>query len=240
MWTRPEPEPQPEPLPPLRRLGVHASDYAWAVSSIWEGARRPHPPERFRHGGLAPVVLVPGVLESWTMMRLIAERLNRAGHPVHVLPELRLNTAPLAEGAALVEEHLRAGDLRDAVIVAHSKGGLIAKLVLLGEEQERVARVIAIATPFAGSKLARWMPTRTLRSLHPSDPSIRDLVARTEADARIVSIHPPFDPHIPGGSRLAGAENVPTAESGHFRILGSPEVLDAVEHLAGHDPVTGS
>lgn len=237
---RTRPEPQPEPLPPLRRLRTHASDYAWAVSSIWDGARRPHPPERYRHGDLAPVILLPGVLENWTMMRLIAERLNDAGHPVHTLPELGRNTVPLTEGAALVEHALRENDLRDTVIVAHSKGGLIAKLVLLGEEQERVARVIAIATPFAGSELARWMPTRMLRSLHPSDPSIRDLVARTGADARIVSIHPPFDPHIPGGSRLEGAENVPIAESGHFRILGSPEVIDAVERLAEGGPATGS
>lgn len=237
---RTRPEPQPEPLPPLRRLGIHASDYAWAVSSIWDGARRPHPPERFRRGDLAPVILVPGVFESWTMMRLIAERLNRAGHPVHILPELRRNTAPVETGAGLVERCLRDNDLNGTVIVAHSKGGLIAKQVLLGEEQGRVARVIAIATPFAGSSLARWMPTRVLRSLQPNDPGIRALVARTEADARIVSIHPPFDPHIPDGSRLDGAENVPTAESGHFRILGSPEVLDAIERLADPGPANGS
>lgn len=216
----------------LRRLGIHASDYAWATARIWDGARAPDPPERYRSGDRAPVVLLPGVLERWTMMRLIAERLSRAGHPVHTLPELRRNTAPLADGAAVVERILRERDLHDAVIVAHSKGGLIAKRVLLGEESDRVSRVIAIATPFAGSSLARWMPSRTLRSLHPSDPGIRDLAARTEADARIVSIHPPFDPHIPSGSRLDGAENLAITESGHFRILGSPEVLDAVERLA--------
>lgn len=214
------------------RLDVSAADYAWALARIWEGAVRPAVPAGFGTGELGPVLLLPGVLEHWTMMRSIAERLNREGHPIHTLPELRRNTIPVSDAADLVAAFLRDRDLRDVIVVAHSKGGLIAKALLLGEETDRIARVIAIATPFAGSSLANWMPSRTLRALRPSDPTISGLVAQLEANSRIVSIHPPFDPHIPGGSRLEGATNVPIAASGHFRILGSPEVIDAVARYA--------
>ncbi|MBL3686109.1 alpha/beta hydrolase [Leucobacter zeae] len=166
------------------------------------------------------------------MMREIADRLNRVGHPIRTLPELRRNTIPIPAAAGLIARFLRERDLRGVVVVAHSKGGLIAKSLLLGEESDCIARVIAIATPFAGSSLATWMPSRTLRALRPADPTIAALVAELAVNARIVSVYPAFDPHIPGGSRLEGARNVPVSATGHFRVLGSPEVIDAVERHA--------
>lgn len=214
------------------RLDVSAADYAWALARIREGVLRPAVPAAYETGPLAPVLLVPGVLEHWTMMREIADRLNRVGHPIRTLPELRRNTIPIPAAAGLIARFLRERDLRGVVVVAHSKGGLIAKSLLLGEESDCIARVIAIATPFAGSSLATWMPSRTLRALRPADPTIAALVAELAVNARIVSVYPAFDPHIPGGSRLEGARNVPVSATGHFRVLGSPEVIDAVERHA--------
>lgn len=210
------------------RLAVRVLDYAWAVGRICDGLVRRRVPDEFRAGRLRPVLLIPGVLENWSMMRALAERLNRAGHPVHVLPELRRNTAPIDGGAALAAAYLRACDLQDVVIVAHSKGGLIAKQALLGPEAGRIRRVIAIATPFAGSALASWVPSRTIRALRPGDPMIRALVASAAVNGSIISIHPGFDPHIPDGSGLDGAVNLLVERSGHFRVLGSSEVHDAV------------
>ncbi|MBN9612886.1 MAG: alpha/beta hydrolase, partial [Actinobacteria bacterium] len=104
------------------------------------------------------------------------------------------------------------------------------------EAGERVRRVIAIATPLGGSQLANWVPSRTIRALRPSDPRIAGLSAELAVNARIVSIAPSFDPHIPEGSFLPGAINVPVAVSGHFRVLGAAEVIDAVLSAAGDPP----
>src|SRR5690606_5039800 len=127
-------------------------------------------------------------------------------------------------------------DLRDVLLVAHSKGGLIGKYAMLHEDPDgRIERMIAIATPFAGSVYARLFLVRAIRAFSPRDPTLRMLGEQLEVNRRITSVWGAFDPHIPGGSRLDGATNVPLRTSGHFRIIGQMELLDAVERAAaGH------
>ena len=182
-----------------------------------------------------PVLLLPGIYERWQFMRPVADLLRRRGHPVHVLTRLRWNTAPIAASAAHVAAYLEENDLRDVLVVAHSKGGLIGKYAMLHEDPEqRIARMIAIATPFAGSAYARLFVLPSIRAFSPRDRTLRLLAEQLEVNSRITSIWGAFDPHIPGGSRLEGATNVPLRTSGHFRILGQQELLDAVEHAAAH------
>lgn len=208
-------------------------DYGWAMREIGRGIARPSLPHRFTEGDLAPVLLLPGVLENWTMMRRIAELLSLAGHPVHALPELRRNTVSVVEASALGSAYLAANELRGVVLVAHSKGGLIGKRMLLGDVDGRIERLVTVSTPFGGSSLAVLIPHRTIRSLRPDDATIVELAGHTEVNERIVSIFPTFDPHIPGGSSLDGAKNVPLETSGHFRVLGEPAVVDAVVNAVG-------
>ncbi|HMS35644.1 MAG TPA: hypothetical protein PKA93_00660 [Arachnia sp.] len=212
----------------LVRGRAWGSDYWWVSRALAGGLVRRDVPAAYATGERAPVVLIPGVLEEWTMMRAIADALSAAGHPVHTLPELRRNTATVADAAVLVAIYLAARDLSDVVLVAHSKGGLIAKSVLLGEEARRVRRVVTVATPFGGSVLARLVPHPVVRSLAPDDATIVELAGRDEVNHLVTSICPAFDPHIPGGSRLEGATNIPVAAMGHFRVLADREVIDAV------------
>lgn len=217
----------------LARRGISwGADYAFALRSIRRGLLRPELPAEFAQGELRPVVLLPGVLEDWTMMRPVAGRLSAAGHPIHVLPELGRNTMGVTEGAALGTAFVRARGLTDVVLVAHSKGGLIGKRMLIDDTDAAITRLIAIATPFGGSTLANLVPTRTISAFRPDDPTILELARETTVNDRIVSIFPSFDPHIPGGSELAEATNVPVEAMGHFRVLRDPTVLDAVEQYA--------
>jgi triacylglycerol lipase len=110
--------------------------------------------------------------------------------------------------------------------VAHSKGGLVGKRLLA---HPRVDRLIAIATPFSGSVYANFLPGRTLREFRPTNDALLELAADVASNARIVSIYPSFDPHIPGGSALDGAVNIEIPTTGHFRILSDPQVVRAVE-----------
>lgn len=188
-----------------------------------------------------PVVLVPGVYEHWTVLRRAAATLHAAGHPVHVLPELRNNRAPIADGADVLLRYLDRTGLTGVVVVAHSKGGLIGKLALVRQgEQGRLAGVVAVATPFAGSAHARRVPLAAVRAFRPDDPLIRSLTAERAADARIVSIYSRYDPHIPAGSRLDGAAgNVVLGTPGHFRVLADPalpSVLVRAVRLLGPEP----
>lgn len=181
----------------------------------------------------APVLLLPGIYERWQFLRPVADLLRGSGHPVHVLTRLRWNTAPVDASARHVADYLQAHDLRQVLIVAHSKGGLIGKYAMLHHDPEgRIARMIAIATPFAGSRYARFFLSRSIRAFSPRDRTLLRLGEQLEVNARITSIWGAFDPHIPGGSRLEGATNVPLRTSGHFRVVGSPELLAAVRQAA--------
>lgn len=212
----------------LRRRRDWGADYVWALRSIRRGFTRASRPPSYSEGALSPVLLVPGVLEDWTMMLPVAERLSAAGHPIHVLPELRRNTVGVVKAASLGHAYLETEGLREVVVVAHSKGGLIGKQMLIDDADARIRRLVAIATPFHGSQLARMVPTPSIWPLRPSDPTILALAERPDLNERIVSIYPAFDPHIPGGSSLEGAVNVPLEVMGHFQIMSQPEVLDAV------------
>ncbi len=217
----------------LRRAAWWAADYLyagyWQVRAFTSRTR----PEAFRDGTRAPIVVLPGVYEPWRFLQLLIVHLHERGHPIHVLDALERNQRPVVEVAAIVEHHLREHDLHGAVLVAHSKGGLAGKLVMVGPEGSRVRGMLAVATPFGGSRYARHLPSRTLRAFSPDDPGIVSLARHQEVNARIVSVYGEFDPHIPEGSELPGAKNVRLETGGHFRVLADPRVIAEVAVLAG-------
>ena len=193
-------------------------------------------PEAYAEGARRPVVLLPGVYERWQFLRPLAEGLSRAGHPVHVLPGLGINARPIPRTAHRVLAALRELDLRGVALVAHSKGGLVGKAALLDDEEARIDRLVAVATPFSGTRMAHLTVVPALRAFRPAHPVIRRLVAEREVNARITSIFPAFDPHIPDGSALDGAVNVRLDVVGHFRVLEAPATLEAVLAAVAREP----
>ncbi|WP_258130941.1 triacylglycerol lipase [Microbacterium sp. MYb66] len=189
-------------------------------------------PASFSSGTGAHIVVLPGVYETWKFMQPLVTALHERGHPVHIVDTLHRNQRPVVDMARRVEEYLDHRDLTDVILVAHSKGGLAGKVVMTGGAQTRVRSMLAIATPFGGSRYARLMLSRTLREFSPDDPSIVSLAQQLTVNERIVSIYAGFDPHIPEGSELAGARNVRLDTGGHFRILAHPRVLAELAVLA--------
>ncbi|MDO8336850.1 MAG: alpha/beta hydrolase [Microcella sp.] len=216
----------------LERTGGVIRDYGFVARSRWRSIRIGSTPPDPGTGRAAPVLLIPGVFETWHYLEAIGDRLTAEGHPVHFLERLGLNRHPIEETAALVREHLEELDLRDVVIVGHSKGGLIGKQLMTVEDRdERISRLIAINTPFPGAPLARYTVS-AWREFAPDRPVIRSLAQATEVNGRIVSIFSAFDQYIPGSSRLDGATNVKLPLVGHFRVLEDPLVLDEVARWA--------
>lgn len=216
-----------------RRGWYWAADYRYVLARHRAWLRPGEVPAAYALGDRRPVVLLAGVMEPWALLKPVADRLNAAGHPVHVVGDLAYNLGAVADAARLVYRVVMERDLRDVVLVAHSKGGLIGKQLLAEDTEGRIDRLIAIATPFAGSVLARFVPLRSIRTLRPQDSTIRQLTALVDLNARITSIYPSFDPHVPDGSQLAGATNIALPALGHFRILSDPHLLAEVVRAAG-------
>lgn len=216
----------------LRHMGAWARDYRYAAAALAHGAgswlRREDPADWQRAGADLPVVLLPGIYETWRMMRPVADALRAAGHAVHVVRPLRLNSRSVLLHTRQVVQQVRATpELAGGfAIVAHSKGGLVGKSVMLVPGVgERVRVMVTIATPFSGSSYAPlWAPGLGIRSLAPRARAVRALRERAEVNSRIVALIPGWDPHIPDDPALAGASNVRLAEEGHFAPLASPRV----------------
>ncbi len=217
-----------------RDLEWWARDYGYALRGQWRAATRREGPESLGDGHGTPLVLLPGIYETWRFLEPLARALHERGHPVHVVSELGDNRRPIAEQASRVAALLSARGLDDVVLVAHSKGGLIGKHVMaFHPEGTRVRAMVAVATPFGGSRYSRLMPTPSLRAFASGDATMRALAASADANSRIVSVYGAFDPHIPEGSELAGARNVRLATGGHFRVLADPRVIAEVVRVAG-------
>lgn len=212
-------------------------DYAWIATAQAGAVLRQPPPDALATGTRTPVVLLPGIYETWPVMDGVVRHLHAAGHPVHAVPALGYNGRTLEESAQRVVDRLTELDLDEVVLVAHSKGGLIGKLVLgTPGVGDHVAGMVAVNTPFSGSVYARWFPVPAVRALSPRDPHILALARQVAANGRIWSVFARFDPHVPGGSELPGATNVRLPVDGHFAPLGDPRVhtavLDGVRRLA--------
>lgn len=212
-----------------------AADYVfvlrWQLRSLLR--RRPawaaHNPAA--HG--VPVLLLPGIFESWRFLEPLGLRLAEAGHPVHVV-DLGFNRRPVAALARRVGTAIAAAEVDGAVIVAHSKGGLIGKQLMLDELRRatrggpapRVRGMVAINTPFGGSRYAGFFPLASVRAMSPT--ALRSFSGQRQVDDRITSVYASWDPHVPEGSELVGATNVRVPQRGHFRVLGIRSVQDAV------------
>lgn len=219
----------------IRRMVWWTLDYAYA--GIWQvrAYLNRTDPFAFHTGDAVPIVVIPGVYETWKFLQPLIVALHERGHPVHVLEPLSNNRIPVERAARLVEDHLLAHDLNDVILVAHSKGGLIGKHVMaFGEGAGRVRGMVAVASPFGGSRYAPLMVSPTLRIFSPRNATIVALAKETAINARIASIYGEFDPHIPGGSELPGAKNVRLETGGHFRVLAHPRVIGEVAAMAEH------
>ncbi|MCS5720790.1 alpha/beta hydrolase [Herbiconiux sp. CPCC 203407] len=217
----------------LRIAGWWARDYAYAVHWQVRAVLSRSDPDSFHDGDRTPIVVVPGVYETWRFLQPLIAALHDRGHPVHVIGPLRWNNRPVPDAAGHVADYLDEHDLSGVVLVAHSKGGLVGKYAMsLGSSAERIESMLAVATPFGGSVYARFMLAPSLRIFRPGDATLVELSHRQSVNSRIVSVYGRFDPHIPGGSALPGAKNVELATGGHFRVLADPRVLAELAVLA--------
>ncbi len=187
--------------------------------------------------GFSPVILIPGVFEKWQFLKAIADPISLLGHPVYVLEHLGYNTGEIFKAAKLVRELIDEEKLKNVVIIAHSKGGLIGKYVLaFYDEDKKVKKLISIATPYKGSTLAKISSARVFRELLPGNAeTIQKLHNEKDVNRHIVSIYGIFDNHVwpQGGCHLEGAKNIQVNTHGHHHILFDKRVRSIVLEEVG-------
>ncbi|MEO3934462.1 alpha/beta hydrolase [Micrococcaceae bacterium Sec7.4] len=208
-------------------------DYLYAAGRQLLSAISRTRPDEFLSGTGRPVVVIPGVYEDWRFMLPLVRRLHEAGHPVHVLTLLHRNRLAVPRAADLIAGYIRDRDLSDAMLVAHSKGGLIGKFVMMQLDPERrIAGMVAVCSPFSGSRYASFMLLPSLRAFSPRNAVTMQLSREERVNERITSVYGLFDPHIPEGSVLPGARNIRLDTAGHFRILAHEDTIRTILDIA--------
>ncbi|MDQ0819647.1 hypothetical protein QFZ79_001938 [Arthrobacter sp. V4I6] len=206
-----------------------AEDYLYAAVRQLNSAFSRARPHEFLSGTGRPVVVIPGIYEDWRFLLPLVRRLHEAGHPVHVVTVLQRNRLAVPKAAELISGYIRKQNLEDVMIVAHSKGGLIGKYVMMSQDpQARIRGMVAICTPFSGSRYAAFMLLPSLRAFSPRNAVALQLSREERVNERISSVYGLFDPHIPEGSVLPGARNIQLQTGGHFRILSHEDTIRTI------------
>lgn len=214
--------------------------------------------------GKVPVILIPGILGKWMLMKHLGDKISLRGHPVYIVPQLGYNiySIPLSakmlrtlivhiipkfghippkvsRGAQAIRNLIEKENLKGVILIAHSKGGLIGKYLLAHHNSDhRVLGMIAVATPFSGSAMAKLIPHDSFKELKADSEIIHDLETHKKVNGQIISIFPAYDTHIwaEKGSFLDGAQNIEVPVGGHDTLLNNKKIQKAV--IASVDKMT--
>jgi pimeloyl-ACP methyl ester carboxylesterase len=128
-----------------------------------------------------------------------------------------------------IEEVCRAAGCAQAMIVAHSMGGLVARCYAarLGGAA-RIARLVTVGSPHQGTRVAPWGLGRCAAEMRCGGEWLGGLAGEEAARPApsLTSIYSSDDEFIaPHDSpRLPGAKNICLEGKGHLELLAAPEV----------------
>ncbi|MEN9552009.1 MAG: hypothetical protein RI935_386 [Candidatus Parcubacteria bacterium] len=216
------------------KIKAWAHDYLYMLYGVMAGIVyiTPHRPHSYAsHLSKNPVVILPGVFNKWGFMKKMVNELHRLGHPVYVVPKLGYNLHTIPHSANLVTEVIEENNLKNVILIGHSKGGLIGKYILCHNTTKgKVIGMISIATPYSGSEMTKVLPIAPLKELHTTSQIIKDLQLHVDVNKKIISIIPEYDNHVwsEEGSYLEGAKNIHVPVHGHHKIVFDREVIASV------------
>ncbi|MFY9462258.1 MAG: alpha/beta fold hydrolase [Candidatus Sungiibacteriota bacterium] len=218
----------------LKKLWHWTHDYLYALHTQSNAFIYRKPPEHYLGyivENKRPVILIPGVYEKWHFLKALADPLSLKGHPIYALEHLGYNTKEVHHSAKLVRELIEEKDLYNVIILAHSKGGLIGKHLLAFDNKDgRVKKMIAIAAPFGGSHIVRFITHKSFREFRPEHETIKKLQEQKGVNHKIISIFGIFDNHVwpTSSSVIEGGKNIQINCHGHHKILFDKHVRDIV------------
>lgn len=180
------------------------------------------PADRLRPGP-RPILLVHGYGCSRGVWWALRRRLEAAGHSVATLSLVPPYTSLgklVPQLNRRIDEVCAATGSQQVTLVAHSMGGLICRSYLARHGSARVARLVTLACPHAGSELARLGFGQNAREMEPGSLWLRDMAGET-VSVPAVSLRNPYDNYVmpQDNQRLPGAQDVELPPAGHLTLL---------------------
>jgi len=224
----------PAPLGLARRLGVMGREYLAFLFTfllvipferLWMPADRLAP-------GTHPILLVHGYGVSRGVWWLLRRRLEAAGHTVATISLVPAYTSigklePQLN--ARIEAVCAATGSQQVTLLAHSMGGLVCRSYLARHGVTRVDKLITLASPHAGTELARIGLGRNAREMEPGSLWLRDMASET-LKIPVISLRNPYDNYVTpqDNQRLPGARDIELPPVGHIAMLYDEQVANLV------------
>ena len=191
-------------------------------------------------GPKVPVVLVHGYLCNHRIWDEIAAALRARGHTVFAvnLEPLFVSIdryAPVVEAA--VQALTQNTGQTKVALVGHSMGGLAIRAWMRVHGTSRVARVLTLGTPHAGTKLSKWSPTPNAKQMSWNSDWLAALAASENETTRSlirIAITPQDNIVCPQRAQvLPGITPVVFEGLGHVQMRLDPAVMDWVCQQVG-------
>jgi pimeloyl-ACP methyl ester carboxylesterase len=179
-----------------------------------------------------PVVLVHGYLCNHRIWDDVARDLRGQGHSV-----LAVNLEPLFTSIdnyvpiidAAVSELCRQTGASRVALVGHSMGGLAIRAWMRDHGTQRVARVLTLGTPHAGTRVEPNINTPNGQQMRWQSPWLADLTAREKQEARTlirIALTPQDNIVFPQRAQvLPGVEPMIFEGIGHLQKCLNPAVI---------------
>ncbi len=204
------------------------------------GAIDPLPPRERVLYGRRPVLLVHGYAQTRSNFALLAFRLASMGLGPLYAVNLRPYRASIRDHAALVsdriDEILRTTGAQKIDIVAHSMGGLVARVAESMGERRRVRRLVTLGTPHRGTRMAFLAFGECGAEMREGSDFVKSLPPSPQG--LIVAISSEHDNVIvPAENARIGdsGRNVVVSHVGHMSLLLNEQVAEIVGTSLGED-----
>ena len=184
-------------------------------------------PEYYKNGSKGDVLMIVGLNENWNFLKTVSDHINAKGYRVH-FPKFETRS-PLRICTLDILKYIDDNNLKNIIIITHSKGGLIARSILK-DHDDNIQSIIEISSPNQGT-IFGYLGFINLKELKPNCKTLKEL--ENINTQKIINIFPQFDNHvIPNTSLyLEGAKNVKLDIVGHTRILESKELLTELDKI---------
>jgi esterase/lipase len=206
-------------------------EYLLIIKLNIKGLMKRKPPKNWLQGDKKDIILLHGYRENWIFLEKIGNFLSNKGYKIHVPKRLGISTASIVTNANTLESYIRENNLKNIILVSHSKGGLIAKHFLdHSKYSKNIEKVISIATPYRGTYFSFLIGNI---ELSPISKIIKAINRDKSSCKKIINIYPSFDNHvIPNRNLLLeSAKNIKVEVVGHTKILENPQTLETIYHF---------
>ena len=223
--------PRIPPLSALRMVLAECGAFLWLFliiqpfEQLWMGRDR-------TPRGRPLVLLVHGYgcnRGAWWWLRRRLEAAGYATATINLEPPYADIAHFVTQLNRRIEDVCTAAGCERVMLVGHSMGGLVARAYLARFGKRRVARLVTLATPHAGSTLARLGLGENARQMEPNSVWLKSLW-RDRPDVPMVSLRNSHDNFVvpQDSQRYPAARDVDLPALGHLAMLLSPRAAAAL------------